>query len=119
MKRYSIIVLIIIVYLFACANNDKRLSEFIDIDIIKKASIKNNYGSFELDSSQILKLKKDLKELTFEEGLSIKTGAINISITIDNIEYYISGSTLGDYVEISEFGAFETNGVNFDNYKPH
>ncbi len=58
----------------------------------------------------------------------MKMGSIGITLIIDNKKYYMTTRTHGKYIEIdyklvtkniSKFKGnyFETNGINFDNYK--
>ncbi len=118
MKSLLPIILFLLATLLGCNSSKKPLNDFIKIDSITKATIHNNHGSFDLNSSQLVQLKKELKLLTEEKELTVKVGMKGVIITINQKDYHIEGQTHGKYVDISGIGCFNTNGLNFDNYKP-
>lgn len=91
----------------------------------------NNSGRFYLTPEQLISFKKDLYRLSYAPNFSAKVGAISMELTIKGEEYQLTSSTNGQYVEANSSIAtknqdqltpkswlyFETNGVNFDNYK--
>lgn len=107
------------------------MNDLVEIDAIEKVHLSNNSGSFDLTDSQLTNFKKDLHCLTYEPNFSAKVGAIGITITIHGKAYHLASSTHGQYVEAHASIAtknqdqiqadswlyFNTNGVNFDNYK--
>lgn len=135
MKSNLFIAILLFPLLFACGEKSttslSHLSDFIDIDAIEEVRMSNNSGRFYLTPEQLISFKKDLYRLSYAPNFSAKVGAISMELTIKGEEYQLTSSTNGQYVEANSSIAtknqdqltpkswlyFETNGVNFDNYK--
>lgn len=135
MKRNLFIAILLFPLLFACAERNtvsvSHLSDLMDIDAIEQVKMSNNSGTFYLSPEQLVSFKKDLHKLSYVPGSGAKVGAISMDLTIKGKKYGLSSSTHGQYVEAHSSIAtknqdqlipdswlyFETNGVNFDNYK--
>ena len=103
-------------------------SDFVEVEKIEKVIMSNNSGEFILSTEQLTKFKRQISSLIYEPDITVKLGAIHMTLIIDNKKYDITTATHGDFVEIdydlvtknkSEFSNvfFKTNGINFDNYK--
>lgn len=132
MKQKLVYTLFFGLFLLACSEKKaETFSDFVEIDDIERVRMSNNSGTFYLSEKQLISFKNDLKSLTYEPGIILKTGAIHIELTIHGKSHSLSSSTHGEYVEAyssiasknkEQFEAnspvyFKTNGVNFDNYK--
>ncbi len=137
-KNWTIIILISL-SLFACKNSNTdeavaltsmKFSDFVEVENIESVLMRNNSGEFELSENQIKNFRKELGEMIYEPTSSAKGGVIYVIVTIDKSDYVISTSTNGEYAEVHSHIVtknndlirngwlyFNTNGLNFDNYK--
>ena len=118
-----------IIQLFACkSEKEMTFADFVEVGKIEKVMMSNNSGKFILSPEQLTEFKKQISSMTYEPNITVKLGAIHMTLIIDNKEYDMATATHGDFVEIdyslvtknkSEFKNvfFKTNGINFDNYK--
>ncbi|WNJ17893.1 hypothetical protein [Pontibacter sp. G13] len=124
---------------FSCSNrtgNDKpreelNFGDLVAIDKIDHVEMSNHSGTFNLTNKQIEKIKAELSEMVYDPNISVKVGAKNIELTIDQKIYTLSSATNGGYIEVhkdivtknkhfigpSDWLYFRTGEVNFDNYK--
>ena len=130
--RSNILLCTFFICCIACTN-ERTLSfaDLVDIKQIEKVEMRNNSGTFLLSQSQLKQFKEQIATMSYDPNMSAKVGAINMTLTIAGQEHLLSTATHGDYVEAhnSIVGTsmesiegkawiyFNTNGINFDNFK--
>lgn len=105
---------------------------YIEVDSLKKVEMNNVYGKFTLSKNQLVRFKKEFSKCTSEPGLQIKTGSMAIILTRKDGKTFVArGNSNSNFLEISsgvatlntgelsdtEWLVFNTNGINFNNYK--
>lgn len=102
--------------------------DFVEVEKIEKVIMSNNSGEFILSAEQLVDFKSQISIFTYEPNITVKLGAIHMTLIIDNHQYDITTASHGKYIEIDpdlvtknnlkfKNTFFKTNGINFDNYK--
>lgn len=119
----------ILIQLFACKNEKKMtFYDFVEVEKIEKVIMSNNSGKFVLSPKQLTKFKSQISLMIYEPKITLKLGAIHMTLIIEGKEYDMTTATHGNFIEINydmvsknksklENRFFRSNGINFDNYK--
>jgi len=127
--KSKVLSIFILIQLFACKREkEMTFSDFIEVEKIEKVIMSNNSGEFILSPKQLIDFKKQISLMIYEPNISVKLGAIHMTLIIESKKYEMTTATHGNYLEIDynlvtknksklKNVFFKTNGVNFDNFK--
>ncbi|MEM6686138.1 MAG: hypothetical protein AAF617_10170 [Bacteroidota bacterium] len=133
--KSKLLFLFILLFLTSCTKNSKdspiTFGDVVDLSNLEKVTMRNNSGTFILTTSQLEKLKKELSTMVYEPNIGVKVGSIGFDLYMNGNVHRVLTRTKGNYIEVDRDLItknstilvskapyyFQTNGVNFDNYK--